>query len=90
MAALSNLQELWLGKNQLGYLPLELTKLPKLNKLDLWHNHFTAFDTAWAKAPSLQWIDLRLNMIDTPLQVKLKQLFKGRKIYFSKNCNCGG
>ncbi len=90
MAALSNLQELWLGKNQLGYLPVELTKLPKLNKLDLWHNHLTAFDTAWAKAPSLQWIDLRLNMIDTPLQVKLKQLFKGRKIYFSKNCNCGG
>jgi Leucine-rich repeat (LRR) protein len=90
LAGLRALQEIRFGKNRLAWIPSEIGRMPSLQKLDLWHNQLSSVDTSWAGNKNLSWLDLRLNIIDTPQQEKLKKLFRGRHIYFSKNCNCGG
>jgi hypothetical protein len=62
----------------------------ELEKLELWSNLLSSVPANIQAMPKLIYLDLRLNTFDNKEQEKLKLQFKNKKIFFSKNCNCGG
>ncbi|MFN5628964.1 MAG: leucine-rich repeat domain-containing protein [Bacteroidota bacterium] len=88
--ALSELKHIDLSQNRISYISEMILENKKLERLELWSNLLSFLPADIDKLPRLNYIDLRLNTFDNKEQEKLKIQFKSKKIYFSKNCNCGG
>ena len=61
---LSQLEELFLGENQLTSLPVSFEKLQKLRSLDITHNNFTTFPESLKKLSTLRFLMLEQNQFD--------------------------
>jgi Leucine-rich repeat (LRR) protein len=90
LVKLEHLKHLDLSKNRISYVSESILENKELEKLELWSNLLSSVPNNIHTMPKLIYLDLRLNTFDNKEQEKLKLQFKNKKIYFSKNCNCGG
>lgn len=90
LVKLEHLKHLDLSKNRISYVSESILENKELEKLELWSNLLSFLPSNIHTLPNLKYLDLRLNTFDNKEQEKLKIQFKSKKIYFSKNCNCGG
>lgn len=90
LVKLEKLKRLNLAKNRITFISEGILKNLNLEKLELWSNVISYLPLGIENLPHLKYVDLRLNTIENKEQEYLKQKLRGKQLFFSKNCNCGG
>lgn len=86
---LSNLTILDINQNELTSLPPQIGKLKKLRHLDLWSNNLSIFpDELKELSETLMVLDLRVILINTDVQDRIKLMLPKTTIYLSPPCKC--
>ena len=84
----SELRQLYLGKNDIRYVPDCIANLKNLERLDMWFNPIADLNPAMAELRKLKYLDLRGITYSNTFQKKWSSLLPWVKIEFDLGCDC--